>query len=245
MPKRYQHQIDEAFHIARDRVDQAAQMSWPQSARTLARAAEHGMSGLLIAWGAPRNPAPAKVRAAFDALLRTHLDDRLNAAADSLWHAEQLATPPPGAEHLARITTELTDQLRLLADAPPPPTWAPPPPSVPITWDELDEGTRALLLKARDTATTHSPQVRLLLTGSRAAGKDLPGSDFDILMIFPQLDGREVGQAVGHVNSLDRNIDVVEIDQQTWTEPDPSFELLVDLRRQCHIEVPATGKALP
>ena len=240
MTKRYQQQIDTAFQIACQRVDQAQAMSWPHSAATLARAAEHGIHGLLIAWGAPRRPEPTKIRTAFDDLLRPHTDARLTAAADLLWSAEQTSSPPDGAEVLASITTWLIGQLRGLADAPPPHGWTPPPPPAPVTWEELDEDTRVLLLTARDAATAHVPEVRLFLVGSRAAGRARQDSDYDILMAFPKLGGPEAGQAVGSVSTCSpgHSIDVVDLNQGTWEQPDPSFELQVDLLRQCHIEVP-------
>lgn len=188
----------------------------------------------------PRKSDPVKIRAVFDQLIRSHLGAHLTAVLDFFWIAEQLPSDKDCTDAMATMAVALIDQLETLAAAAPPRGWMLQPRPAPLMWEQLDATTRDLLHTMRVVATAHHAGVRLFLTGSRAAGTARPDSDFDILMAFPTLDGPLVDQTIGNVSRCARgiDIDVVHFDRATWEQPDPSYELQVDLLRQCHIEIP-------
>ncbi|WP_084729240.1 nucleotidyltransferase domain-containing protein [Streptacidiphilus neutrinimicus] len=241
--KRYDYAIDAAFHYSRDRLAYPVEqkLSWPDSGKVLARSLEYAVSGLGIAWGHPVKAGP-KAQRIFDTL-GPHTPPALATAVVGIWAAEGQTDAKLPFDQLHALATAAVDSLHKLSNSTPPTDLAVPPSPQPINWEDLDPQDQVLLSTAAAEARKWVPDLQVRLFGSRAAGRARPDSDYDLLLIFPTLPHPQQSLAIGdlttHVRNHDAEVDRVELSAAAWTQPEPADELIVDLTRQCSIEVPS------
>ena len=238
----YVDQVTANIHMARVYVTEAEQRvaDWPMCSSALARALEHAVCAVFIAWNEPYK-AGWKIHRHFDERLAALINPTVVSFVTALWKlegSEKFDIP----DQIVASCREIIDGFEQLAINPPPVGWHARPIPDPINWSALSEEERSFLIAALRAAREACPEVRLLLFGSRAAGTAQQDSDYDLLFIFPtSFADRYYGESVGNVASLSMQrgiaIDAQRINENDWREPPPSGQPLVNRIKACHVEV--------
>ena len=166
----YLDQVEANILQARRYLADAQQQSgnWPFCGSAIARALEHGACAVFIAWDEPYK-ASRKIHRHFDERLAPCINEAMASFITSLWEHEGSAQPDNVGQLLAACQ-QVIDGFEQLARDPPPASWRPRPIPSPVGWGGLAENERSFLVAASAAAREASPEVRLLLFGSRAAG---------------------------------------------------------------------------
>ncbi len=237
---RYLDQVTANVVRARQYLAEAEQRTadWPLCSSALARALEHAVCAVFVAWGEPYK-AGWKIHRHFEERLASHIDSSLILFVTALWNLEGSGRVDV-ADQVIAACRRIIDSFERLAVNPPPADWQPLPIPEPVGWDALSDDERSFLQAAVRAAREACPEVRLLLFGSRAAGTAVPTSDYDLLFIFPAA-FRDYGYSIGPVVSLAMRqgiaVDTERIDESQWSDPPQSRRPLVDRIKACHVEV--------
>lgn len=238
----YLDQVEANILQARRYLADAQQQSgnWPFCGSAIARALEHGACAVFIAWDEPYK-ASRKIHRHFDERLAPCINEAMASFITSLWEHEGSAQPDNVGQLLAACQ-QVIDGFEQLARDPPPASWRPRPIPSPVGWGGLAENERSFLVAASAAAREASPEVRLLLFGSRAAGLGLPDSDYDLLFVFPDTFpeaayGQSVGQVVSLAAGLGIEVDDQKIRESQWNEPEVVDQPLVNRIKACNVVV--------
>ena len=238
----YVDQVTANIYMARKYLIAAEQRAadWPLCSGALARALEHAVCAVFIAWDEPYK-AGWKIHRHFDERLAPFINLSVALFVTALWKLEGSDQSDIPDEIIAACR-QIIDDFEQLVTNPPPAEWQPRPIPEPVSWDALTEEERSFLQAALCAAREACPEVRLLLFGSRAAGTAQQSSDYDLLFIFPtSFPDRYYGESVGNVASLGMRqgiaIDAQRINECEWKEPPQSRQPLVDRIKACHVEV--------
>jgi hypothetical protein len=238
----YVDQVTANIHMAREYLTEAElrAANWPLCSSALARALEHAVCAVFIAWDEPYK-AGWKIHRHFDERLVPFINPSAVLFVTALWKLEGTEQSDI-TEQIIAVCRQGIDGFEQLATNPPPADWQPRPVPEPVSWDALTEEERSFLQAALRAAREACPDVRLLLFGSQAAGTAQPSSDYDLLFIFPDsFADRYYGESVGNVASLGMRhgiaIDAQKINESEWREPSRSRQPLVDRIKACHVEV--------
>ena len=238
----YLDQVTANIVRARQYLAEAQQRTadWTLCGSALARALEHAVCAVFIAWDEPYK-AGWKIHRHFEERLAPCIDPSVGLFVTALWKLE--GNDGSGfADQIIAACRQIIDRLEQLAINPPPANWQPRPMPQPVSWDLLADDERSFLQAALRAAREACPEVRLLLFGSRAAGTAKPTSDYDLLFIFPTaFPDRDYGQSVGRVVSLAMQqgiaVDTETLNESQWSAPPQSRRPLVDRVKACHVEV--------
>ena len=238
----YLDQVTANIVRARQYLAEAQQRTadWPLGSSALARALEHAVCAVFIAWDEPYK-AGWKIHRHFEERLAPCIDPSVVLFVTALWKLE--GSDGSGfADQIIAACRQIIDRIEQLAINPPPANWQPRPMPQPVRWDLLADDERSFLQAALRAAREACPEVRLLLFGSRAAGTAEPTSDYDLLFIFPTaFPDRDYGQSVGRVVSLAMQqgiaVDTEMVNESQWSAPPQSRRPLVDRVKACHVEV--------
>jgi hypothetical protein len=239
----YLDQVTANIVRARQYMAEAQQRAadWPLCSSALARALEHAVCAVFIAWDEPYKPG-WKIHGHFEERLAPFIEPSVVLFVTALWRLEG-SSWSDYTDQIMAACRQIIDGFEQLAVNPPPAGWQPRPIPEPVSWDALADEERLFLQAAVGAAREACPEVRLLLFGSRAAGIAQPTSDYDLLFIFPTaFPDRDYGQSVGSVVSIAMRqgiaIDAERINESQWREPPQSRRPLVDRIKTCHVEVP-------
>jgi predicted nucleotidyltransferase len=212
---------------------------WPLCSSALARALEHAVCAVFVAWDEPYK-AGWKIHRHFEERLAPHIDSSLVLFVTALWNLEGSGQIDV-ADQVIAACRRIIDRFEQLAVNPPPTGWQPQPIPEPVGWGALTDDERSFLQAAVRATREACPEVRLLLFGSRAAGTAEPTSDYDLLFIFPAT-FRDYGYSIGPVVSLAMRhgiaVDTERIDESQWNDPPQSRRPFVERIKACHVEVP-------
>jgi hypothetical protein len=236
-------QVTANLYMARQYLTEAEQRAanWPLCSGALARALEHAVCAVFIAWHEPYKPG-WKIHRHFDESLAPFINPSVVLFVTALWKLEG-SDQFDITDQIIADCRQIIDGFEQLTANPPPADWQPQPIPEPVSWDALTEEERSFLQAALRAAREACAEVRLLLFGSRAAGTAQPSSDYDLLFIFPtSFADRYYGESVGNVVSLGMRhgiaIDAEKINERQWEEPSQSRQQLADRIKACHVEVP-------
>jgi len=246
----YLSQVDALVTKARGLLTDAVSGAdrWPWCGQVLARAFEFAAAAVLLSWGDPRKPGP-KAQDPFRDRVVPLLDQRSVAVVLQVWAGEGGGPPVENVGLLLAVCKQAMNYLGDVATSAPPAGWEPPPVPVPVGWEGLSKGEQQFLRDALAQARRWIPQVRMILFGSRAAGEAKSGSDYDLLLIFPDDAQRSLlHQAIGAVTSLGmlvgQEVDVEDIIVSEWDSPSEANVPLITTTRTCGIGV-VTGSQQP
>jgi predicted nucleotidyltransferase len=239
---RYLDQVTANIVRAQQYLAEAQQRAadWPLCSSALARALEHAVCAVFIAWGEPYK-AGWKIHRHFEERLTPYIDPSVVSFVTALWKLE--GSDGSGfSDLMIAACRQIIDRIEQLAINPPPANWQPRPIPQPVRWDRLADDERSFLEEALRAAREACPEVRLLLFGSRAGGTAEPTSDYDLLFIFPTaFPDRDYGQSVGRVVSLATQqgiaVDTEAVNESQWSMPPQSRRPLIDRVKACHVEV--------
>jgi predicted nucleotidyltransferase len=214
--------------------------NWPFCGSALARALEHAVCAVFMAWDEPYK-ASRKVHRHFGERLAPLIDPAIPPVVCWVWEYEGSGKPDAVAELLVGCE-QVVDALEILVANPAPSGWQALPISEPVGWERLSEHERSLLTAVLEAARQGCPNVRLLLFGSRAVGKAQADSDYDVLFIFPDEFpetgyGQSIGRAVELAARQGSELDAPSIRERVWLTPSTADRPLVTRIRACHIEV--------
>lgn len=239
----YLNQVDALLVRARQYLADAQLQrdNWPFCGSALARALEHAVCAVFMAWDEPYK-AGRKMHRHFDERLAPLIDPAIPPLVRWVWEYEGSGRPDGVAQLLAGCQ-QVIEALAVLATNPAPGAWQPLPIPEPIGWEPLSEPERSFLRAALQAARQGCPNVRLLLFGSRAAGMAQADSDYDVLFIFPDdfpdsAYGQSVGRAVELATQRGLELDTVSIGEHVWLAPTTADRPLITRIRACHIGVP-------
>lgn len=240
----YLNQVDALLREARRLFGHAEHEAgnWPHWGHLLARALEHAISAVFMAWDEPHAPE-RKMHRFFDERLMPHVDPAMAALVRFVWAREGQGGPDSAVEQLLAVCRGAIEYFAGLAQGPPPTGWEPLPIPKPIRWNELSDEERQLLQEALPAAAEWAPGVRLVFCGSRAAGTARPDSDYDLFFIFPnQTDDWRRPQAIGSVSSLaiarGIRLSVEKAPEDEWRDPPEVSRPLIERVKATGIEVP-------
>ena len=214
--------------------------NWPFCGSALARALEHAVCAVFMAWDEPYK-ASSKMHRHFDERLAPLIDPAIPPVVRWVWDHEGNGKPEE-AEQLLVGCEQVIDALSELAANPAPGGWQALPIPEPVGWERLSEPERSFLRAALQAARQGCPGVRLLLFGSRAAGLAQADSDYDVLFIFPdEFPGIAYGQSIGRAVELATRqgieLDAPSISEGVWLAPTAADRPLIRRIRACHVEV--------
>lgn len=241
----YINQVDAHVAQARGLVAHAATRAeaWPECGKVLARAFEFAAAAVLISWGDPYK-ADRKLQTPFLDQVAPLIDHHHAALVSAVWACEGRGAPVEDVAALLAGCEQVIDYLAGVATTDPPEGWQAPPVPAPVGWDGLSDDERTFLQEARARAQRWSPGVRIVLFGSRAAGRSGPDSDCDLLLIFPD-DSNEAlrGTSIGEVTTLGKEhgleVDVSHAVVSEWDSPDEASVLFFERVKASGIEVPS------
>jgi hypothetical protein len=247
----YLNQVDALLHEARRLFAHAEHeaANWPHCGHLLARALEHAISAVFMAWEEPHAPE-RKMHRFFDERLAPRVDPAMAALVQFVWAREGQGRPDTAVEQLLAVCRGVISYFAGLAQGPPPAGWDPQPIAKPIGWDELSEEERQFLREALPTAAEWAPGVRLIFFGSRAVGTARPDSEYDLFFIFPnQTADWQRPQSIGSVSSLAiaRGIElsVESASEDEWLNPPEVSRPLIERVKASGIEVPWSAPEAP
>jgi predicted nucleotidyltransferase len=240
----YINQVDALLTTARGRLANATQRTdiWPDCGKVLARALEHAVCAVFMAWGDPYKPGQ-KMHNPFYERLVPLIDQPQAEVIRLVWESEGQGRPGVDVAQLLGACNNVIEYLADLAARDPPEGWEPPPIPEPLGWDSLSDDERSFLAAALQAARLWVPGVRLVLFGSRAAGTAGPTSDYDVLFVFPDKTADQLqGQAIGEVDSLARargiELDVSKTTKSDWQHPQEASRPLIGRIKKSGVEVP-------
>lgn len=249
--KRYTYQINASLTMARGRLEQAQNIGVTVNlpVRALARALEFAVAAVFVAWGYPKKASP-KIHDAFQEKLAPMIDQDCARGIQFIWDSENIGQNETDFKQLIDICKMLISYLAKLTEGMPPPGWIVPEMPAPLLWDELDIETRDFASQALTYGRISAPTAEIILFGSRASGHARPNSDYDLLFVCPNdIADSDYHQALGRVSSFATesgvDVDLNEIREENWLDPDEPNELLVDIVRLTGVKVPSQGKDLP
>jgi predicted nucleotidyltransferase len=202
---------------------------------------ECGACAVFMAWGEPYK-AEKKMHRYFVERLAPLIDPDIPPVVQWIWEYER-----SGGRHDTDLVLAASERVigvfSDLAKNDPPAAWQPQPIPRPVGWDGLSGDEQSFLRAALATALQQCPGVRIMLFGSRAAGKPAPDSDYDLIFIFPDSfpEGHrrettaEVGSLATH-NGIE--IDPQSINHSGWLSPSEDRQLFIKRIKACHIEIP-------
>lgn len=241
----YVNQVDAHLAEARARLAHAATRAetWPECGKVLARAFEFAAAAVLISWGDPYK-AGHKLHVPFLDRVAPLIDQHLGALVSAVWACEGRGAPVEDVATLLTGCEQVIGYLAGVAATDPPEGWEAPPVPTPIGWDSLSDDERAFLREALAHAGQWSPGVRIVLFGSRAAGRSGPGSDCDLLLIFPDDVAESLpGQAIAAVKALGielgLEIDIEHVVVSEWDNPDEASVPFIERVKASGIEIRA------
>jgi hypothetical protein len=240
----YVNQVDAAIAMARGQIAHAKNRAdaWPRRGIVLVRAFEFAASAVLMAWGDPHK-ADAKLHDYFNNRVGPLIDRQHAHVVRAVWANECQVRSVDDVVPLLAACEQTVEYLVMVAKSAPPAGWEVPPVREPVGWAGLPEDTRVLLRDAQARARVWSPGMRIMLFGSRAAGRALPDSDYDLLLIFPDdVPEQHRRCSRGDVIMLGKErgtaIDIVEAAATEWENPEEVSVPLVKSVRTCGIVVP-------
>jgi hypothetical protein len=166
--------VDAAFALAHNALVNASREPGltETTGRWLARALEHPVQGLFVAWDYPL--LARKVQRHFESVMATHIQPADAALIRVVWEDEGRSHPDDlELNTVVAACTAVVDRLETLAGSPPPAGWSPPPVPPSIGWAALSRDERRLLTRVRQSARALCAEARVVLFGSRA--KDSEG----------------------------------------------------------------------
>jgi hypothetical protein len=176
--------VDAAFALAHNALlDASREPGLTETAgRWLARALEHAIQGLFVAWDYP--VLAQKVQRHFESVMAAHVQPADADLIRAVWEDEGHSHPDLDLNTVIAACAAVVDRLETLADLPA--CWMVPPPVPPsIGWAALSRDDRRLLARVRQSARALCAEARVVLFGSRAKGLGGPYSDYDLLLVLP------------------------------------------------------------
>lgn len=238
----YLNQVDALLAKARQYPAEAKLQrdNWPFCGSALARALEHAVCAVFMAWNEPYK-AGRKMHRHFEERLAPLIDPAIPPMVKWVWEYEG-GGKPDAVDHLLTACEQVIDALADLAANPPPSGWQALPIPAPAGWEGLSEAERSFLRAALQAARQGCPDVRLLLFGSRAVGMAEAASDYDILLVFPdEVPETAYGQTVGRVVELATEqgieLDLTTANEAVWLAPAEVNRPLINRVRACHVEI--------
>lgn len=215
--------------------------NWPLCGAYLARAMECGSCAIFMAWGEPYK-ATKKMHRHFEERLAPLLDSNVSSVVQWIWEYEGQGKPN-NADQIVAVSEGIIKIFAGLATNDPPVAWQPRPITQSIGWNRLSPAEQSFLQAALAVGRQECPGVRIMLFGSRAAGRAGPDSDYDLLFIFPDAvpEGRygyTIGEVVSFANGNGIELDIEKTSDAAWVNPLEVSQPLFDQIKGCHIEIP-------
>jgi predicted nucleotidyltransferase len=194
-----------------------------------------------MAWKYPVKSS--KVQRHFDAVLAPQMEAADADFIRAVWDSEGASGAGLDLDSVLTACTAVVDRLEVLAGHAAPAGWSPPPVPPSIGWDALRSDDRQLLIRVRERAQALCPHARIVLFGSRANGTGQPDSDYDLLVILPDVTDQSIrSEIMSDLHSMAQQLGV-EFDREhvslsTWQNPEPVHRDLVEQAKTYGIEVP-------